>query len=87
MTGSLSGDQLCLAIIGPRHRTDGARQVPVAARRWQSMTVDVASCRRLNDVNESFQQSADEMVVHHLLIPLSETSSASTPQLITGERM
>ncbi len=43
-----------------------ARQIPVAAEG------DIASCHRLNDVNESFQRPADEMVVHHPLIPLSD---------------
>ena len=42
------------------------------------MTVDVASCHRLNDVNASSQQPADEMVVHHPLVPLSELDKLSS---------
>ncbi len=49
---------------------------PGGGRRWQPMTVDVASRRRLNDVNESFQHPGDEMVVDHPLIPLKLSSVA-----------
>src|SRR6266849_339340 len=67
---------LYLANIGPRHRTDGAHHEgaqanscaadPGGGRRWQSMN-DVASRHRLNDVNESCQHPADEIVVDHPL--------------------
>jgi len=37
------------------------------------MTVDVASRRRLKDVNESFQHRADEIVVDDSLFPAPGT--------------
>src|SRR5258707_3021584 len=90
--------RLCLAIIGPGKRADGAHHEgahanssaadPGGGRRWQPMTVDVASRRRLNDVNESFEHQAERVVVDHSLIPRPELDkfSCQTMRGLTPQR-